>query len=99
MELELTEPRPYHALRKIVEDLGGSMRHEKEGHPQGGVWVVQLPGCNERVIEPDQKCFLALARFYKPRPDLPNPKHATEYSCTLIDGGREKWLEWLRTSE
>jgi hypothetical protein len=89
----LSEPRPYHALRSIAEELGGSMRHEKQGMPQGGAWLVEIPGHSVKSFESNGAGFPPLDRLYVPK--RPDPTHYRDYTCELLPGARERWIAML----
>jgi hypothetical protein len=85
--------RVYEELRAIVEELGGTMRYQREGKPHGGSWVVVLPGFAEKRFD-SQPGFPALERLYVPR--IPNPTDWRDYTNTLRPDGSEKWIAMLK---
>lgn len=91
-EPETMKLRPYDGLQRIVEEAGGRMFHEKKGHPRGGAWVVLLRGIR-REIKSNQAGFPEMDRLYVP--NVPCPKHYSDYSSDLIAGAREQWLDYL----
>lgn len=87
--------RYYKELSAIVHELGGQMRHEKLGRPQGGSWVVSLPGHAETFFDSNGAGFPLMDQLYVPK--VPNPSHHTDYTHELVAGARERWIAMLKT--
>jgi hypothetical protein len=79
----------YGALRRGIEERGGSMWYEPEGYGQGGAWIVRL-GSRERAFPWDNKAFPGLDDLYIPK--VRNPKYWTDYTRTLIPGAIDKLI-------
>lgn len=90
----MAQRRVYEELRAIVEELGGHMRYERLGRPQGGSWVVSLPGHAEKFFDLSQAGFDEMDRLYEPK--VSNPTHWTDYSKRLVPDGREQWIAMLK---
>lgn len=93
MSERLSEPRAYHALRTIVEEAGGEMRHERKGQPPGGTWLVNLRG-KQREFHSNGGGYPELDSLFVPRGA--NPQQYTHYTCDLVEGGKARWLAMLR---
>jgi len=87
--------RPYEEIQSIVEQEGGQMNFEREGHGQGGAWVVTLRG-KTTVFQSNGAGFPPMDRLYVPK--VKEPSHYTHYSNDLIVGAREQWLAMLGSS-
>ncbi|MBL8762973.1 MAG: hypothetical protein JNM07_01725 [Phycisphaerae bacterium] len=87
--------RPYEELQAIVEELGGEMRYEKAGRPQGGTWIVSLPGHAEKFFNSNGAGFPPLDRLYVP--SRAAPSHYRDYSNELLPDAPEQWISMLRT--
>ncbi len=84
--------RVYEELRTIVEQEGGEMVYERNGHAQHGAWVVTLRGI-ETIFPFDGAGFGAMDPLYVPKVAV--PLHWRDYSIQLIPNAREKWLAIL----
>lgn len=88
--------RPYEELQIIVDELGGQMRFERAGRPQGGTWIVSLPGHAERMFDSNGAGFPPLDGLYVPK--VPNPTHYRDYSNDLQPDSRDRWISLIRGS-
>lgn len=83
--------RIYEELRSIVEDLGGSMTFEREGH-RYGAWIVRL-GRKSACFESNGSGFPKLDRLYVPK--VERPQHWRDYSTTLIPHAVGSFVELI----
>jgi hypothetical protein len=84
--------RPYEELQSIVEDEGGEMVFERQGHGPGGAWIVTLRG-RTTVFASNGAGFPPMDQLYVPK--VASPSHYRDYSNDLIPGARERWLGML----
>lgn len=84
--------RPYEELQQIVEHEGGEMHLEREGRPQGGAWVITLRG-RTTVFPSNGAGFPPMDRLYVP--NVAEPMHFRDYSNTLVEGAKERFLGML----
>ena len=92
--MKLSEPRVYHALRSIVEDLGGSMEPSKEGHPFG-VWTIRLGKKRLELEGRGDETLPELDQFFLPRPGVENPQRWRDLSAELAEGAVGRFLEMI----
>jgi len=63
------------------------MKHERAGY-QWGAWIVRLHG-KERIFRSNGSGYPELDKLYKP--NVPEPKHYSEYTKTLLPHALEKF--------
>ena len=79
-----TQRRPYEELQAPIERSGGSMIHVKKGY-LWGAWEVTLAG-KKRTFRSNGRGYPDLDKLYKPKPEVQNPQHYTDYSDELVTG-------------
>ncbi len=85
--------RPYEEIQQLVQQHGGTMRHQREGY-QWGAWIVRLGG-KERIFLSNGSGYPDLDKLYVPKPGFFHPSHYSDYSNTLVAGAWEKFLAQL----
>jgi hypothetical protein len=71
-------PDAYKKLRNCIEVLGGTLKHEKQGGPRGGTWVLRLGGKELRMPSEQSMRYGLLDACYR-------TKQGTEISGTWKD--------------
>lgn len=73
--------RAYDLVRSLVEDLGGTMFWERQGHPHGA-WVIRVRDRDLVVEARGDRSFPMLDRLYVPR--TADPKAWDDYANELL---------------
>ena len=89
----MAKRRPYEEIQALVNEHGGTMRHERHGY-EGGAWIVSLGG-KRRIFLSNGSGYPDLDKLYVPKPEFPNPNHYSDYSTTLVADAWEKLLALL----
>ncbi|MSQ96293.1 MAG: hypothetical protein EXR98_17315 [Gemmataceae bacterium] len=90
-----TKRRAYGEIRKIIEDRGGAMVYEREGH-RYGAWVISLNGKSRIVEATGAKSFPLLDKLYKRKPGVPHPTQWDHYLHELRDSAVKELLAVLK---
>ncbi len=85
--------RVYGALRTAIEQRGGAMVFERQGH-RYGAWLVELNG-KHATFESDGNGFRELDKLYVPKTGITHPAHWSDYSLVLVDGAIDRLLAML----
>ena len=83
----------YDALRKGIEERGGSMKFYADEVP--GVWIVKLDG-KMRTFWSNDNGYAELDRLYVPKQGVKNPQHYLDYSYELVPWAIDKLVAMLR---
>jgi hypothetical protein len=84
--------RAYGAIRSLVEDLGGSMAYEREGH-RHGAWVIRI-GARAVTVEANaERSFPELDRLHVPC--VPHPRTWDDYLDELVPDAKARLLKML----
>lgn len=88
------ENRAYDLLRTLLEEHGGIMVFEPEGHSIGGAWIINVAGMR-RVFPYDNCTFPGIDELHVPKKGI-QPKCFDDYERELIPGAWEKLLENMK---
>jgi hypothetical protein len=82
----------YQKLRDIIQDRGGSMRFQRQGHTHGA-WEIRLNGKSATIKAMGCQTFPELDRLYIP--EVPEPKTWDHYSDKLVPDAEQRLLALL----
>jgi hypothetical protein len=85
--------RPYQEIQELVNEHGGTMKHEREGY-QWGAWIVRI-GNKKRIFLSNGSGYPELDKLYIPKPEVSEPNHWTDYSVVLVPNAWEKFIALL----
>lgn len=86
--------RAYDLVRTMVEEHGGTMVYEQEGHSVGGAWVISVAG--KRTNFPyDNRSFPGIDELHVPKPGI-TPKYFDDYLHQLLPDAWERLLKNMK---
>lgn len=68
--VETTYPDAYRELVRIVEAMGGTLRHQKAMQPRGGSWILKVAGRCRTFPSQQAETYPALDACYKLKPGI-----------------------------
>lgn len=86
--------RVYDLVRTMVEEHGGSMIYEQEGHSVGGAWIISVAG-KRTVFNYDNFSFHGIDELHVPKEGV-NPKYWWDYERELLPDAWKRLLENMK---
>ena len=88
----------YAALRRMMEALGGSLRHVKRNEPRGGTWVLTLGDKEVRIPSTQARRYPPLDACYKVKAGVVVPQTWDDHGSEIDPAGLAKLFGMLASA-
>jgi len=88
----------YALLRKMMETLGGSLKHVKRNEPRGGTWVLTLSDKEVRIPSEQARRYPPLDACYKVKDGVLVPQTWDDHDRQIEPAGLAKLFSMLASA-
>ena len=88
----------YAVLRKMMETLGGSLKHVKRNQPRGGTWVLTLGEKEVRIPSEQARRYPPLDACYRVKEGVAVPQTWDDHEKEIDPAGLAKLFSMLASA-